>query len=176
MNLFIKFLIGFAILIVLLIGIAYLLPNNVTVSRSTIIKAEPDKIFLEISDWKKWQQWSHWKDMDPEMKQTYSSNTTGIGAYTQWESKHNGKGQITFTDIKPNQSIQYQVQSIQNQSFTLTGTIVLEKTDAGTRITWTDSGELGNDPRMRYYGLFIDGMMGPYFEKGFEKLKQITEK
>ena len=49
-----------------------------------------------------------------------------------------------------------------------------EPTEEGTRATWANEGEVGY-PLGRYFGLFLDGMMGPDFERGLKNLKRVCE-
>lgn len=47
-------------------------------------------------------------------------------------------------------------------------------TAKGTRVKWWSEGEL-DYPIGRIFGLFIEGMLGPTFEKGLLNLKRISE-
>jgi hypothetical protein len=42
-------------------------------------------------------------------------------------------------------------------------------------VTWTNQGELGPNPVSRYFGLFIDNMMGPDMETGLHHLQKKVE-
>jgi carbon monoxide dehydrogenase subunit G len=54
-------------------------------------------------------------------------------------------------------------------------TIALEPAGAGTKVVWAFDSDLGFDPIARYFGLLIDGMVGPDYEKGLAKLKAVAE-
>jgi hypothetical protein len=51
------------------------------------------------------------------------------------------------------------------------GIFAYERTAAGTRVTWTDRGDVGGNPLMRWMALAMDPMMGPTFEKGLADLE-----
>jgi hypothetical protein len=43
-------------------------------------------------------------------------------------------------------------------------------------VTLSDEGDLGNNPLSRWFGLFLDRMIGPDFEAGLVNLKRVSEK
>jgi hypothetical protein len=49
-----------------------------------------------------------------------------------------------------------------------------EPTATGTKVTWSFSGD-AHYPLGRIFGLFIDGQLGPQFEKGLSNLKKLAE-
>jgi hypothetical protein len=55
------------------------------------------------------------------------------------------------------------------------GQLRLEPAGAGTRVTWTNEGDMGTNPVNRYFGLFMDRLVGPDFEGGLKNLKTIVE-
>lgn len=58
-----------------------------------------------------------------------------------------------------------------------TGTLLLvPKGEAVTEVKWTSDGDLGNNPMYRYFGLFMDKMIGKDFEGGLINLKSLAEK
>jgi hypothetical protein len=52
----------------------------------------------------------------------------------------------------------------------------LERVADGTKVTWGDYADVGFNPYGRYFILFMDAFMGPDFEKGLNKLKNVIEK
>ena len=47
---------------------------------------------------------------------------------------------------------------------------------SGTRVTWTNEGDMGANPVNRYFGLMMDSMVGPDFEAGLKNLKALAER
>jgi hypothetical protein len=56
-----------------------------------------------------------------------------------------------------------------------TGEIVLEPINGATRVVWTDSGDVGSNITYKYFGLFMDRLIGPDFEDGLANLKTVAE-
>jgi hypothetical protein len=55
------------------------------------------------------------------------------------------------------------------------GAITIEPQGEAVKVTWHNGGHLGYNPVNRYFGLLMDKMMGPDFEKGLSNLKLIAE-
>ena len=53
--------------------------------------------------------------------------------------------------------------------------LVLEPVGAGTKVTWGLDSDLGFNPIARYFGMMMDGMIGPDYEKGLARLKAVAE-
>ena len=55
-------------------------------------------------------------------------------------------------------------------------TYTLEKLGPNqTKLTWSFDADFGNNIIGRYFGLMMDGMLGPDYEKGLAKLKSTLE-
>jgi hypothetical protein len=56
-----------------------------------------------------------------------------------------------------------------------TSKMVVTPTDAGTRVTWTLTTDFSGSLVGRYFGLALDSMVGPDYERGLAKLKTLAE-
>lgn len=163
------------IVIVLLVGVAFLLPRNITVERSIVVKADPALVFEQINHLPNWVHWSPWYKLDTLVKMTYSDPPSGTGSWYEWSSevKNVGKGKLSITKSIPNDTILTELlfmeQGAAMGGFTFTGQ------DSGTLVKWFIQSDLGNNPIARYFGLFMDKMLGKDFEQGLEALKTYVE-
>ena len=57
-----------------------------------------------------------------------------------------------------------------------TGALTLSPQGDATRVSWTNEGNMDNNPMMRWFAPFMDRMMGPDFEGGLANLKALAEK
>ena len=57
-----------------------------------------------------------------------------------------------------------------------TGGLTLSPEGPGTRVSWTNEGDVGNSMMGRWFVPFMDRMMGPDFEDGLRNLKALAEK
>ena len=175
MKLILHLLGGLAALIVALVAIAYLLPRHYRVERSLVINAPAPVLFPKLADMREWKAWGVWFERDPEIKNSYSPDQMVIGAWSSWESKKEGNGRATLTAIEPARRLVYRLE-FPDLGTVSTGTFVLTTEGAGTRVVWSDEGDLGFNPLNRWFGLFLDKLVGPDFEAGLAKLKRIAEK
>ncbi|MEO8087648.1 MAG: SRPBCC family protein [Bacteroidota bacterium] len=164
------------ILIVLVVIVAVLaiagmfMSPKVRVERSMEMKASPEAVYSQVADLKMWDNWMPWNKMDPAMVKTYGDKTMGEGATYSWVSnnKNVGKGSIVITKAVPNEMVETTL-SFDGQG-DATGGYQMEKTDAGTKVTWSMNMDMGSNPFKRLMGSMMDKMMGPYFDQGLHSL------
>lgn len=166
--------VGLIVLVVAIVIVGFTLPSEYSVSREVHIKAEPEAVYNNISDFKQWRHWGVWFERDPEMKVTYKGTPGHAGHSSSWESASQGNGAMTLKEIELNEFIEYDL-IFPDIEMSSTGTIELKNTDEGTKVVWTDRGDVGSDLVGRYFVLFIDDLLGPDFEAGLAKLKKLTE-
>jgi effector-binding domain-containing protein len=158
---------------VLFVLIGFFLPRHVVVERSLSMKAHPGLIYNQVVILKNWESWSPWQKMDTAAKRTYTGPTIGKGAAFSWESKVLGNGSLTIVDVAPYDSIGISIKmgdrSPSRSSF------VLSPDSEGTRVSWTLQMDMGNNPIGRYFGLFMDGIMGKQFDDGLADIRKIVE-
>ncbi len=174
MKILLKLLGGLAVLILLLVVVAFFLPRTYRTERSVVINAKPETIYAQFGDLKAWKNWSAWHERDPAMKLSFSEKTTGVGAWSAWESKSEGNGKMTFTAVEPAKKVVYTLE-FPDMNMVSNGTMELQPGSGGVRTVWVTDGDLGMNPMSRWFGLFLDGMIGPDFEKGLAKLKRLAE-
>ena len=167
--------IGFAVLVLLLVVIGWLLPSTFKVSRSVDIAAPAERIYPRIADPREWRQWSVWNRRDPQMQITYSGPPSGTGAKWEWKSKSQGDGAMTFTAAEPSRRLGYDLY-FPDFGTTSSGDLTLAPAGTGTRVTWTMNGDMGKNPLFHWMALMADGMVGKDFEAGLAGLKEVAEK
>lgn len=163
-------------LIVLMGAGSFLLPASYEVERSISVKAPKERVYPYLVDLTTWPQWGAWFIRDPDMQVSYSGPDRAIGMTMTWLSQTEGNGTLVITALEHQHKMTYAL-TFPDMGTRSTGAFVLvEDSETGhTQITWRDTGELGNNPLYRYFGLVIDGMIGPDFETGLENLKTVVE-
>jgi effector-binding domain-containing protein len=159
---------------ILLIGA--FLPGSATVARSIQIKSSAASVFGVLNDLKSYSAWMPWNQKDPAMKTEFGPLTQGKGAYYTWKSDHPqvGNGKMSIIESVPDKLVNT---SIEFGGFDRAATAgwAIEEKDGMTSVTWTMHSELSHNPINRWFGLFLDKMVGPDFEKGLASLKQNIE-
>ena len=174
MKILLRILGGLAGLVLVLVVVAFLLPRFYRVERSIVIRANPEVIFPLFGDLRRWKEWGAWQARDPGMKATFSEKSTGVGAWSSWESKSEGNGRMTLLAYDPPKRAVYQLE-FPDMGTSSQGTMEIVPHAGGVKVVWVDAGNLGMNPLYRWFGLFLDGMIGSDFEKGLAKLKQLAE-
>lgn len=164
-----------ASLAVLLTLVGFVLPSKFRVERSTEIRAPAEKVYALLQDPREWARWTVWNQRDPQMKMTYGGAAAGQGAKWAWQSQSEGNGEMEFLRAEPNKLIEYRL-SFPDHGMSSTGLLTLTGGATGTRVVWSNEGDMGANPYMHYFALFMDRMVGPDFEAGLARLKTLAEK
>jgi hypothetical protein len=150
-----------------------LLPSSRRVERSIVVAADPGVVFQILNSQRGFDSVNPFRDDDPALKTSFSGPETGIGAAMAWESK-NGNGSQTIVSTEPGRSVVMQLDlGAQGRP---TQTFLLTPEGEGVRVTWRLDAEFGFNPIGRIVGQFMDGMLGPVYERGLNKIKAAAER
>lgn len=158
-----------------IVGVGFFLPAAFLVQRSIVINAPADRLYDYIVEPKEWTRWSVWTRRDPKMDITYSGPPFGQGARWSWRSATEGSGSMEFTRVEPNRRVEYSL-VFADFGMRSTGEFRIEPGPAGTRVTWTNAGDVGTNPLKHYLAAAMDHLVGPDFQAGLQNLKALAEK
>jgi hypothetical protein len=152
--------------------------DTYTVERSTTVQAQPARVYEQVEDFHRWPTWSPWEELDPGMERNYSGPEKGVGSVYTWSGNRKaGEGRMEIVRAHEPSEVQVDLKFIKPfKSSNVTSFSFTPDGDGdGTRVTWTMTG-----PRsfaVKVMGLFksMDKMVGPDFEKGLARLKQVSE-
>ena len=165
-----KYLVG---LIVVLLAAGFLLPAEYSAQRSVTINAPVDKVFPLVANQKEWKRWSVWNQRDPNMAMTYAGPEAAVGSKWTWKSKSEGNGGMEWSAVDANKRVGF---ILRMEDMTpATGELTFAAEGNGTKVVWTMNGNAGMNPIFRWFGLFMDKMVGPDFEAGLKNLKKLAE-
>jgi uncharacterized protein YndB with AHSA1/START domain len=162
-------------LVALLVIVGMMLPSGFKVQRSITVAAPAEKIYPLLADPREWKRWAIWNQRDPAMQIQYSGAAQGTGAKWSWQSKTEGNGAMEFTAAVPYKHVDYAL-SFPDVGMSSRGILLLAPDASGTRVTWTNEGDMGSSPINRYFGLMMDSMVGPDFDAGLRNLKALAER
>ncbi len=166
---------GLVLVVFLVAAGGFFVPSLYHVERSLLIAAPPQRIYPFVATPRRWQEWSMWNRRDPAMAMTFFGPSEGVGAGWSWNSKTEGQGRMTFVTADPLRGFTYTLY-FPDVEATSTGEIRMTPEGAGTRVTWTNTGDLGKNPLMHYMALAMDRMVGPDFDAGLANLKTLAER
>lgn len=174
-----KALIIIGITLAVILIVAAVLPSSSFVERTVVIDAPVEVVFDQVNDLKKNFNWSPWVEYDPDMEVEWGDVTSGTGASYSWSGNSDvGSGTLTIVESIENELIKnnvdfgdmgigkaiYKFKTLENES---------GKTKQ-VEVSWGIESQL-DWPLGRYFGLFMDGLIGPDFEKGLNNLKVVSE-
>jgi len=171
MNFARRLLLSIAVLIMLVGFVGAFLPTSAHVERSIVIDSAPEKIWPHISNFKSWESWSPWYTKDPEAKFTYSGEPGAVGHRAEWESENSevGSGSQEVVEISDQKSmttaLDFGEQGMAKAKFELV------PEGNGTKVTWSLDSDFSDNFVGRYFGLFLDKMVGADYETGLTNLK-----
>lgn len=165
-----KYLVGIA---VLLVAVGFLLPSTYSAQRSVTINAPAEKVFPLVANHKEWKRWSVRNQRDPNMQMTYSGPEMAVGSKWSWKSLSEGNGGMEFSAVEPNKRVGY-ILTMEDMA-PATGDLKFTPEGAATKVTWDINGNAGMNPVFRWFGVFMDKMIGPDFEAGLKNLKKLAE-
>ncbi len=173
MNILKKVGLGLLFIAGLILIVSVFLPGSVTVTRSLSINAPQPLVFEQINTLKNWERWSPWHRLDPNMKLSYSGPESGKDAAYAWSSEHKnvGNGTITILGSYPSDSISTEMNFMENGI--AKGFYTFKTEDSKTTVTWGMKNDLPFYARI--FGLFLDKMIGPDFEKGLHNLDSVCQ-
>jgi effector-binding domain-containing protein len=174
MKTFRRILLALLALILVLVVVGFLLPRHVHVERSLTMKAPKVVLFEQVNSFRNWARWSPWFQIDTAMKVSYSGPEAGTGANISYKSDNSevGNGQLTITNSSAYDSISVEMDFMENGK--ASGKFTFAGSDSGTLVKWMMESDLGNNPVSRWFGLFMDKMVGNDFEKGLSNLDKLT--
>lgn len=163
------------VFLAILLVISFFLPSKVHVERMAVINAQPEIVFKQVNNLHNWNSWMPWNKLDPDMKIKYYGPEEGAGSGYSWTSENSqvGKGKLSITESKQNESITTSMNFTENGE--ATGTFTFEPVNGNTKIIWGMDMDMGMNPVAKYLGLFMDQMIGADFEKGLSDLKKVSE-
>ncbi len=97
-----RLMMSLAGVVVLLVCIAFFLPNSAHVERSMTIVRPSSEVFAILNSFRRFNEWSPWFDIDPQAKYTTSGPGSGVGAKSSWAgNKDVGNGSQEIIESKP---------------------------------------------------------------------------
>ena len=167
-----KIAIGIGGVIGLIVVVGLLLPTTYTVKRFIVIDADPEGIHEFVGDLTKWDRWGPWKEDDPTLVVTFGEKTSGMGASQSWVGK-DGTGSLQFTATADRRGVEYDLTF--DDTYKCRAAIRYYPADYTTEVKWIMKGNMDMPVFGGYFALMMDSMVGPMFDRGLAKLKQVVE-
>jgi hypothetical protein len=164
-----KVLGGGALLLTGFLVVGWLLPTRWVAEASAIVPAPREAIFRYLDSPEGWRDWTTW----PEAGIERSGPSRGEGARLAWNHVDIGAGSFTLTRVQAPDLVEYHVEVGGGGMYT-DGVITLADDPEGVRVTWRETGDLGENPLMGYWGLAMEGAQREELQKGLDRLTALA--
>ena len=140
-------------------------PDTFRLSRSTSIKAPPEKIFP-----------FPYEKKDPAMKRTFGGASSGKGATYDWDGDKNvGQGRLTIAESSPPSKVTMNLDFLRPWEAHNVVEFTLEPKGDTTNVTWAMQGPAPYMAKVMHVFMNMDRMVGDDFEAGLANLKTLAE-
>lgn len=173
---FLKIILAFIVIVAALVGYAAMQPADYVVSRQITINAPAEKIFPYLNNAKMAEQWAPWIEIDPQAKMSYSGPEAGVGARTSWtDGKQLGTGSATIVESTVNERVHIKLEYVKPMAMTQDSEYLLSSSGGQSTVIWKVQGKKSVPERVMCIFMNMDKMVGGFFEKGLNKLKNLVE-
>ena len=166
--------IALAAIVLLLIVISLFLSSDAQVSRSISINAPIESVFEQVNRISIWEEWGGPWQVNPNVHLSFEGAEEGVGALLLYDHPDTGEGTVEIIESTPTKRLKTEI-TFADQT-TANGNWTFVESGSGTDVTWRIDVNLGNNPLKKILGsLMIDGQVGPEFELGLARLKEVAE-
>lgn len=170
MKLLKRILIGIAILLALLLLVAFLLPKELKVDVSEEIDAPSHVVYNIINDYTTQPDWNPWAQEDESMKITLGDRTEGKGATYTWKGDNSGSGSQEILASSPEEVKMKVVFDGMGE-----GLADYKLTPDGdkTNVTWSFLSQTGVPWNL--FNLFTKGTLKSQFARGLKNIGELAK-
>jgi len=171
-----KILKKLSIVLIALVALFFILnlvgPTNYKVERSKTIDAPIEIVYEQISLFNNWDAWSPWKEKDASATYTLDGEDGKVGTRYAWsgDPESTGEGSMTVNENRANKKFGYDLAFTAPWEMSSKGYFNFSEANNKTTVNWVDEGDIPFMQRGMMLFMDLDGMMGPEFERGLEKI------
>ena len=169
----------FALLFLVIAFFAYgffFLEDKVQVSRSITIDRPANKVFKAVNSMHHFNKWSPWAQLDPEAKYQYDGPEFGVGSKMSWQGNEEvGSGRQSIIASTPNSMVKAELYFDGQGDDPSWATYQIKDMGGSSEVSWVFDADFSGNILGRYFGMMMDGMLGPQYETGLQNLKTLVE-
>jgi effector-binding domain-containing protein len=129
-----------------------------------------------VNNLHEWKKWSPWHQLDTAAQWTFSGEQAdGAGAWYTWRSNNPDVGNGKLTILESREASYIKTQLNFEDMAPAYAEYFFTPDDSGVVVKWTLDSDMGMNPIGRYFGLFMDKLIGKDYEQGLLNLKREAE-
>lgn len=169
----------FALLFLIIAFFAYgffFLEDKVQVSRSITIDRPAKMVFKSVNSMHTFNEWSPWTELDPDAAYQFEGPEKGVGSKMSWQGNEEvGSGSQLIIESMPYEKVKTELYFDGQGDDPSWATIAIKEMGDKSEVSWTFDADFKGNILGRYFGMMMDGMLGPQYELGLKNLKQVVE-
>lgn len=159
-----------AVVAILMIGSVFI-PSQVHIERNITIDAPKEMIFQQVNNLQNWTQWSPWLAGSSSQMEGPDS---GVGAAIRFRCGED-TARATRLTITKSDPFEFVEMEVEQKKYSGKSIFKFEELPEGVRAIWTINADMGKKPFRKYYGLFLDKIVGREIEESLINLKNLSE-
>jgi hypothetical protein len=162
---------GSGLLFLLMVVVGIFLPRRWEASASRTMAVAPKRLQTLLEQPAEWVEWMPWSaEKDPSLVVSFSGPVAGPGATLTFAGDMLGAGTMTIVATRPAGGVDYELR-FRGVEEPTRGALALAPTDFGTRVEWTDGGDLGANPIPRVFKGLFEAKLAHDFQRALQKLE-----
>ena len=176
MGIFLKIIIGVAILIAVVLIIALFIKNEYSIEREIAINRPKQQVFDYVRYLKNQDDYSKWVMEDPNMRKDFKGVDGQVGFVYAWDGNDKaGKGEQEIKKIAVGDNVDIEIRFIKPfEGIAQTNISTESLAENKTKVKWVMNGR--SSYPMNLTNLFIDNILGKDLALSLNSLKAILEK
>jgi len=176
MGIFLKIIIGVAILIAVVLIIALFIKNEYSIEREIAINRPKQQVFDYVRYLKNQDNYSKWVMEDPNMRKDFKGVDGQVGFVYAWDGNDKaGKGEQEIKKIAVGDNVDIEIRFIKPfEGIAQTNISTESLSENKTKVKWVMNGR--SSYPMNLTNLFIDNILGKDLALSLNSLKAILEK
>lgn len=163
---------GGAVLLIGFLALGFLLPGTWTATVESTLAVPTSRLLPYLDAPEGWRAWTTW----PDSGLTRSGPERGAGARMAWDDPDVGSGSFTIEAVDPDEGVTYAVEVAGEAGSPMRtrGSIDLRSEPGRTVVRWTEEGDLGSNPLMGYWALFMERAQSAEMSKSLDHLADVA--
>ncbi len=162
---------GSGLLFLLMVVVGVFLPRRWEARAARTMEAAPERLQSLLEQPAEWVEWMPWSaEKDPSLVVSFSGPVAGEGAALSFAGDMLGAGTMTIVAVRPAGGVDYELR-FRGVEEPTRGSLLLAPTSFGTRVEWTDGGDLGANPIPRVFKGLFEAKLALDFDRALQKLE-----
>ncbi len=176
MKLFRIFL-SFFVIAGLIWGGSLFFPHTYSVDRKVVIQKPVSEVYAFMSDLRNWEKWSLWNNTtDSSITFFYGKRSDSTGGRHYFNGELLGSGRFLIDASAPDEFISYNLY-MHGGNINAKGSFRFKAISTGsTELHWIDSGDVGDNPILRYMLASKISSTEKAFDEGLQRIKEELSK